>query len=112
MQKNELIVDKNGEIYLQISGYFNQFPNNYPVQLNGKLFIIYMEITMYNGSSTKSVTLPVFMNVDYNKQPYFVYQVEGNLPQLQVLMDNLKPNEFIGITFYTNFTKIQGYTVW
>jgi hypothetical protein len=47
MQKNELIVSKNGEIYLQISGYFNQFPNSYPMSLNGKPFITYMEITVY-----------------------------------------------------------------
>jgi hypothetical protein len=47
MQENELIVSKNGEIYLQISGYFNQFPNSYPKSLYGKPFIIYMEITVY-----------------------------------------------------------------
>ena len=63
MQENELIVSKNGEIYLQISGYFNQFPNSYPMSLNGKPFIIYMEITVYNGSSSKNVFLPVFMSV-------------------------------------------------
>ncbi|MCQ4449052.1 MAG: hypothetical protein NO076_07450, partial [Sulfolobales archaeon] len=57
------IVSKNGEIYLQISGYFNQFPNSYPMPLNGKPFIICMEITVYNGSSSKSVFLPVFMSV-------------------------------------------------
>jgi hypothetical protein len=71
-----------------------------------------MEITVYNGSSSKSVFLPVFMSVNYNKQPYFVYQVEGNFPQLQELISILKPNEFIGITFYSNTTEIQGYTVW
>jgi hypothetical protein len=112
MQENKLIVSKNGEIYLQISGYFNQFPNSYPKSLYGKPFIIYMEITVYNGSSSKSVFLPVFMSVNYNKQPYFVYQVEGNFPQLQELASILKPNEFIGITFYSNVTEIQGYTVW
>ena len=112
MQENKLIVSKNGEIYLQISGYFNQFPNSYPVSLYSKPFIIYMEITVYNGSSSKSVFLPVFMSVNYNKQPYFVYQVEGNFPQLQELISILKPNEFIGITFYSNTTEIQGYTVW
>jgi hypothetical protein len=47
MQENEIIVGKNGEIYLQISGYFNQSPNNYPMPLNGKPFITYMEITVY-----------------------------------------------------------------
>jgi len=40
MQGNEIIVGKNGEIYLQINGYFNQFLNNYPTPLSGKLFII------------------------------------------------------------------------
>jgi len=113
MQGNQIIIGKNGEIYLQISGYFNQFPNSYPMSLNGKLFITYITVTVYNGSSTKSVILPVFMSVNYNKQPYFVYQVEGNFPQLQTLVSILKPNEFLGITFYTNTTiEIQGYAVW
>jgi hypothetical protein len=47
MQENEIIVGKDGEIYLQISGYFNQSPNNYPMPLNGKPFITYLEITVY-----------------------------------------------------------------
>jgi hypothetical protein len=113
IQGNELTITKNGEIYLQISGYFNQFPNSYSEPLSGKLFIIYMEITVYNGSSSKSVLLPVFASVSYNKQQYFVYQAEGNLPQLQQLVSILKQNDFVGITFYTSSsTQIQGYTVW
>jgi hypothetical protein len=113
IQENEILVSKNGEIYLQISGYFNQFPNSYSEPLSGKLFIIYMEITVYNGSSSKSVVLPVFTNIDYNNQRYFVYQAEGNLPQLQTLVSILKQNEFIAVTFYTNTSiQIQGYTVW
>jgi len=112
LQGNEIIVGKNGEIYLQISGYFDQFPNNYPMSLSNKFFIIYMVVTVYNGSSSKSIVLPVFSEVEYNKQPYFVYQVEGNFPQLQSFISTLKPNEFIGITFYTNTTEIQGYAIW
>jgi hypothetical protein len=111
IQKN-IITQKNGTVYLQISGYFDQFPNSYPEPISGKLTIIYMEVTVYNGSSSKSVILPVFSSLNYNKQKYFIYQAEGNLPQLQQLASILKPNEFIGITFYTNTTEIQGYTVW
>jgi hypothetical protein len=110
--QNNVITQKNGTVYLQISGYFDQFPNNYPEPINGKLTIIYMEVTVYNGSSSKSVILPVFSSLNYNKQKYFIYQAEGNLPQLQQLATILKSNEFIGITFYTNTTEIQGYTVW
>jgi hypothetical protein len=113
IQENEILVSKNGEIYLQISGYFNQFPNSYSTPLSDRLFIIYMEITVYNGSSSKSVVLPVFASVNYNKQQYFVYQAEGNLQQLQQLASILKQNEFIAVTFYTNSSiQIQGYTVW
>jgi hypothetical protein len=112
IQENE-IVSKNGEIYLQISGYFNQFPNSYPTPLSGKIYIIYMEITVYNGTTAKNVIIPVFTLVNYNKQQYFVYQAEGNIPQLQQLVTILSNNEFIAVTFYTNSSiQIQGYTVW
>ena len=110
--QNNIITQKNGTVYLQISGYFDQFPNSYPESISGKLTVIYMEVTVYNGSSSKSDILPVFSNLNYNKQKYFIYQAEGNLPQLQQLATILKPNEFVGITFYTNTTEIQGYTVW
>jgi len=113
MQENELTITKNGEIYLQISGYFNQFPNSYPTPLSGKIYIIYMEITVYNGTTAKNVFIPVFTLVNYNKQQYFVYQAEGNTPQLKQLVTILSNNEFIAVTFYTNTSiQIQGYTVW
>jgi hypothetical protein len=121
-QGNELVTLKNGEIYFRISGYFNQFPTGYPTvgfptyayytSPNSKLFVLYMVITAYNGSSSKSVILPVFTSVDYNKQQYFVYQAEGDLPQLYQLVYILKQNEFIAVTFYTNSSEILGYTIW
>jgi hypothetical protein len=121
-QGNELITLENGEIYFRMSGYFNQFPTGYstygyPTYFvyttpGSKLFVIYMVINVYNGSSSKSVILPVFTSVDYDRQQYFVYQAEGNLPQLQQLANILKQNEFIGVTFYTNSSEILGYTIW
>jgi len=111
--QNNVIIQKNGTIYFQISGYFNEFPGSSPQYLSGKIYIIYMEITVYNGTTAKNVIIPVFTLVNYNKQQYFVYQAEGNLPQLQVLASILKSNEFIAVTFYTNTSiQIQGYTVW
>jgi len=113
IQENEITVSKNGEIYFQISGYFNQFPDSSPQYLSGKIYIIYMEITVYNGTTAKNVIIPVFTLVNYNKQQYFVYQAEGNTPQLQQLVTILSNNEFIAVTFYTNTSiQIQGYTVW
>jgi hypothetical protein len=110
---NELKILKNGEIYFQISGYFNQFPTSPPEPVRGELSIVYMEITVYNGSVGKSVILPVLTNVNYTTQRYFVYQAEGNLPQLQQLANILKQNEFIEVTFYTNSSlEILGYTIW
>jgi hypothetical protein len=110
---NELKILKNGEIYFQISGYFNQFPTSPPEPVRGKLSIVYMEITVYNGSIGKSVILPVLTNVNYTTQRYFVYQAEGNLPQLQQLANILKQNEFIEVIFYTNSSlEILGYTIW
>ncbi|ACP55416.1 hypothetical protein [Saccharolobus islandicus] len=112
MQNNE-IISRNGTIYFQISGYFNQFPNSYPQYLSGKIYIIYLELTIYNGSRTVSVILPVFATINYNKQQYFVYEAQGNIQQLQQLAVILKPNDFIAIEFYTNTSiTIQGYTVW
>jgi hypothetical protein len=111
--QNNIITQKNGTIYFQISGYFNQFPDSYPTPLSGKIYIIYMEITVYNGTTAKHVIIPVFTLVNYNKQQYFVYQAEGNIPQLQQLATILSNNEFIAVTFYTNSSiQIQGYTVW
>jgi hypothetical protein len=111
--QNNIITQKNGTIYLQISGYFNQFPDSSPQYLSGKIYIIYMEITVYNGTTAKNVIIPVFTLVNYNKQQYFVYQAEGNIPQLQQLATILSNNEFIAVTFYTNSSiQIQGYTVW
>jgi hypothetical protein len=110
---NELKILKNGEIYFQISGYFNQFPTSPPEPVRGELSIVYMEITVYNGSIGKSVILPVLTSVNYTTQRYFVYQAEGNLPQLQQLANILKQNEFIEVTFYTNSSlEILGYTIW
>jgi len=110
---NELKILKNGEIYFQISGYFNQFPTSPPEPVRGELPIVYMEITVYNGSIGKSIILPVLTNVNYTTQRYFVYQAEGNLPQLQQLTNILKQNEFIEVTFYTNSSlEILGYTIW
>lgn len=111
--QNNVITQKNGTIYFQISGYFNQFPDSSPQYLSGKIYIIYMEITVYNGTTAKHVIIPVFTLVNYNKQQYFVYQAEGNTPQLQQLVTILSNNEFIAVTFYTNTSiQIQGYTVW
>jgi hypothetical protein len=110
---NELKILKNSEIYFQISGYFNQFPTSPPEPVRGELSIVYMEITVYNGSIGKSVILPVLSSVNYTTQRYFIYQVEGNLPQLQQLANILKQNEFIEVTFYTNSSLvILGYTIW
>jgi hypothetical protein len=110
---NELKILKNGEIYFQISGYFNQFPTSPPEPVRGELPIVYMEITIYNGSIGKSVILPVLSNVNYTTQRYFVYQAEGDLPQLQQLANILKQNEFIEVVFYTNSSlEILGYTIW
>lgn len=128
--KNEILVAENGSIFFQISGYFNQFPGSgvspntyygYYPRPKGDIFIYYMKITVYNGSSGRSVVLPVFTSVDYNNQTYFVYRAYGDLPQLQELSDVLKPDEFVAVTFYTNSTTfmstymysstIQGYTI-
>jgi len=110
---NELEILKNGEIYFQISGYFNQFPTSPPEPVRGELPIVYMKIIVYNGSIGKSVILPVLTNVNYTTQRYFVYQAEGNLSQLQQLANILKQNEFIEVIFYTNSSlEILGYTIW
>jgi hypothetical protein len=60
--------------------------------------------------------------VKYEGQLYFVYQAEGNTPQLRELFGVLKPNEFVAVTFYTNLatsastymysSTVQGYTIW
>ncbi|MEM3753860.1 MAG: hypothetical protein QXE05_11545 [Nitrososphaeria archaeon] len=112
MQNNE-IIQKNGTIYLQISGYFNQFPNSYPQYISGKIYIIYMQIIVYNGTKSESVILPVFTLVNYSKQQYFIYEAQGDIPQLQQLLTLLKTNEFVAVEFYTNTSiQIMGYTVW
>ncbi|BCU68623.1 hypothetical protein HS7_20600 [Sulfolobales archaeon HS-7] len=111
MQKG-ITTEENGTVYLQISGYFNQFPGNYPQYLTGKIYIIYMQITVYNSTQTKSVLLPVFTTISYSNQKYFVYEAQGSTAELKQLLSLLKPNEFVGIVFYTNSTQIQGYTVW
>jgi len=130
--KNELVATENGTIFFQISGYFNRYPGSstnpnpyyygYNSQPSGDIFIYYLTITAYNGTSSESVILPVFATVKYEGQLYFVYQAEGNTPQLRELFGVLKPNEFVAVTFYTNLatsastymysSTVQGYTIW